>query len=133
MLTAEHPTEAIPAANTEFARCFAAGDATGIADLYTDSGRLLPPSAPVAEGRSAIAAFWSAAMAAGMATLDLNTEEICTAGSGEQVDLAVETGTFRIGATGGAVLATGKYLVTWRQEAGRWRLHRDIWNIDSSG
>jgi ketosteroid isomerase-like protein len=29
---------------------------------------------------------------------------------------------------GGAVMDSGKFIVIWKQEGGRWKLHQDIWN-----
>jgi ketosteroid isomerase-like protein len=41
---------------------------------------------------------------------------------------AIEGGKYTLEGAGGQVLDTGKYLVIWQQEAGQWKLHRDIWN-----
>jgi ketosteroid isomerase-like protein len=41
---------------------------------------------------------------------------------------AHEVGKYTIQGEGGQVTDTGKYVVIWKQEAGQWKLHRDIWN-----
>ena len=41
---------------------------------------------------------------------------------------AYEVGQFTLQGAEGQVLDAGKYVVIWRQEAGQWKLHRDIWN-----
>ena len=43
-------------------------------------------------------------------------------------DLAYEIGDYTLAGEGNAVLDQGKYLVIWKREEGRWKLHRDIWN-----
>jgi uncharacterized protein (TIGR02246 family) len=126
MLTAEHPSQAIPTTNAAFMKYFAAGDAEGIASLYTSTGRLLPPGAPVTDGRKAIAAFWRGAMDMGLATVDLRTASIEVTAA----DSAIETGDFTLATVDGTVAGTGKFLVAWHCEDGRWGLHRDIWNMD---
>jgi uncharacterized protein (TIGR02246 family) len=130
MLTAEHPTQAIPNGNAEFMKYFAAGDAEGIASLYTSTGRILPPGAPAMDGREAIAAFWRGAMDMGLTTVELRTASIEVSGLDTAEAIAIETGEFTLGAGDGSVAGTGKYLVAWQCEDGRWGLHRDIWNMD---
>jgi len=46
-------------------------------------------------------------------------------GHGETV---YEVGKYTLRGTAGELLDQGKYLVVWKREKGRWRLHRDIWN-----
>jgi ketosteroid isomerase-like protein len=41
---------------------------------------------------------------------------------------AYEVGTFTLQGAEGQVLDAGKYVVIWKQEAGQWKLHRDIFN-----
>lgn len=47
----------IDAANRNFETCFAAGDAVGLAALYTVDGAFLAPNAEPIEGRAAIEGF----------------------------------------------------------------------------
>jgi ketosteroid isomerase-like protein len=42
-------------------------------------------------------------------------------------DLAYETGTVRLVARDGKQ-TEGRYVVVWKRDGGRWKLHRDIWN-----
>lgn len=48
--------------NTKFEETYNRGDAKGVADLYTEKGRLYPPGADgkTFEGKDQIAAFWEA-------------------------------------------------------------------------
>jgi len=78
--------------------------------------------AEIASGGPAIAEYWRGGMAAGVKDLTLDTTEVGTAG-----DLAWEEGTVRLVPTKGAP-TVGRYIVVWKREDGRWKLHRDIWN-----
>ena len=44
--------------NRAFIAFFLAGDAQGIAQLYTADAEVIPPGAPIVRGRAAIGAFW---------------------------------------------------------------------------
>jgi len=105
--------------------CDAAGrkDFAGMAALYTDDAKVLPPDAPIITGKKAIEEFWRAAAAAlGLTGVALKTLDLETAG-----DIACEVGEADLTLTVGQ--AKVKYVVVWRQGAdGQWLLHRDIWN-----
>src|SRR5947209_4783767 len=114
---------AIEAANRRVMEAVARGDAAGIAALYTAGGQLLPPESEVVTGRQGIQAAWQAVMGMGIAKAALETVEVEARG-----DTAYEVGRFALYGTAGQVLYQGKYIVVWKQEAGEWKLHRDIWN-----
>jgi ketosteroid isomerase-like protein len=46
-------------------------------------------------------------------------------------DTAHEVGKYAVPAEGGKVVDTGDYIVIWKRENGRWRLHRDIWTTNT--
>lgn len=117
----------IDATNRRFAAAFAGGDLAAAArELYTRDARLLPPGAPMVQGRDAIAAFWpEAARQLGIAGLELVTLDLQPLG-----DAAREVGRATVTTSGGAS-AVGKYVVIWRQEDGRWCVDVDIWNMDA--
>jgi uncharacterized protein (TIGR02246 family) len=104
-------------------RAFAGGDATGVADLYTAGGQLLPSHSDVISGHEAITAFWKGAMEMGIASAALESVELSDLG-----DTAIETGHYTLAGSDGGVMDQGKYLVVWKNEDGAWKLHRDIWN-----
>jgi ketosteroid isomerase-like protein len=62
-------------------------------------------------------------MGMGIKTVKLETLELEVHG-----EAAVEVGTYTLGAEGGQTIDHGKYVVVWKNDAGSWRLHRDIWN-----
>jgi ketosteroid isomerase-like protein len=45
-----------------------------------------------------------------------------------QGDAVIEVGRYRLSGAGGEMMDQGKYIVIWKQDEGRWKLHRDIWN-----
>ena len=115
---------AVEAGNRAFIAALLRGDARAVADLYTENAQVIAPGAPVARGRSAIAAAWQKAIDAGVKDLKLDTAHVESGG-----DLACETGTVRLVDKDGAV-TEGRYVVTWKRTSGKWKLHRDIWNTE---
>ena len=115
--------KAIEAANQAFMAAFAAHDAAALAGFYTEEGKLLPPNAPIMEGRAAIQAFWQAVMDMGIATAQLDILEVDALGN-----TAVEVSYFTLFLADGTVADQGKYIVEWKRVKGQWYLHRDIFN-----
>lgn len=115
--------EAIEAANEVFVETFGKGDAAGLAALYTEGGQLLPPNAGFQTGRQALQTFWQGAIDAGLEEAKLETLEVEPHG-----DTAIEVGKYTLYVGGGQEADAGKYIVVWKREGGKWRLHRDIFN-----
>lgn len=115
--------DAIVAADETFMRIFSQSDAAGIASLYTESGQFLPPNGDFVKGRQAIQATFQGLMDAGIKTVKLETLEVEAYG-----DTASEIGKYTLEGEGGQVLDMGKFMVIWKQEAGQWKLHRDMIN-----
>ena len=67
--------EGIEKVNGEFMKEVAAKNAAGIAALYTDDARVLPPNSPPVEGKAAIEQMF-AGMVQGVARLQLDTVEV---------------------------------------------------------
>ena len=122
--------EAIEAIGREFADGVNGKDAAAVSKLYTEDASLFPPGAPRQDGREAVMAYWQAATELGLSDVVLTTVEV-----EEFESTACEVG--RVSATlpageGQSRGLTGKYIVVWKKDAaGRWRLHRDIWNFDA--
>jgi len=119
---ADQVRDAVEAGNRAFIAAFLRGDAAAVANLYTENAHVIAPGAPVARGRAAIAAAWQKAIDSGIKDVGLTTGDVESAG-----DLACETGVVRLVGRDG-VVTEARYVVVWKREKGRWKLHRDIWN-----
>ena len=115
--------EGIAATNAAFMRAFEAGDASDIAELYTDDARLLPPHADMIVGKQGIKAFWAMVIDMGIDSVTLETEMLEEFG-----DTAIEGGRFRLFSADGETLDHGKFMVIWKEESGICKLYQDIWN-----
>jgi ketosteroid isomerase-like protein len=115
--------DGISAANAYFMNTFNRGDGVGMGGLYTENGQLLPPNSDIVSGHSAISAFWQGVMDMGIKTAKLETVEL--EGQG---DAAYEVGKYILSGEGGEVIDSGKFIVIWKKEREKWKLHRDIWN-----
>ncbi|TDI61904.1 MAG: DUF4440 domain-containing protein [Alphaproteobacteria bacterium] len=116
----------IEAGNAQFETYYNAGDAAGLDTLYTADAILLPPGGQAVSGAEARVAFWQGVMASGLASIDLIEDEVFGMG-----DTAIDRGQLIGYDADGNEIAIGKYLVVWKNEGGTWKLHRDIWNLDS--
>jgi ketosteroid isomerase-like protein len=93
--------------------------------IYTAGAHILPPGAPMMEGREQIKSFWKqAATSMGVTAAKLKTVQAEMAGDG-----VVEIGSAELTVSGGQSLAV-KYVVHWKQEDGAWKWHTDMWNLN---
>lgn len=100
------------------------GDAATIAALYGPEATLMVPGAELATGAAEIRATLEAEVA-GKGDSRLQIESGGTEAYGV---IAVETGSYVMTGGDGAHLDHGKFLAVWKQQAGEWKLYRDIWN-----
>jgi len=113
----------IAVVNRAFEEAVRNRDTETMAALYTVDAIVMPPDAPFVKGRENIQQLWgSAVQQMGLKDLKLNTVDLEIAG-----DTAYEVGEAIL--TLAASSATAKYVVVWKNVGGRWRLHRDIWNM----
>ena len=112
----------IEAVNKEFMAAFAKRDAAAIAGLYTDRGQLFPAGTDIITGVAGVREFWQGAFGLGLTGANLETLEVEASD-----DTAIEVGRYRLMA-GDAAADQGKYIVVWKNQGGRWMIHRDIWN-----
>jgi uncharacterized protein (TIGR02246 family) len=106
-----------------------AKDAAGIAALYAEDGAVMPPNAPIGEGRAAIEKTWASMMQTRGFDLTFVPDQIIVSSSG---DMALDRGTYRLKITpdGTETTDTGKYVVVWRKVGGEWKAAADIFNSD---
>ncbi len=116
--------KAIDARNQLFMAAYADKDAAAMAELYTETALLLPPDAPILEGKAEIQAFWQALMDSGIDVVQLDTLQVDVLGN-----TANEVSHFTLYLEDGEVFASGKYIVVWKRVRGEWYLHWDIFNF----
>ena len=116
----------IAAGNTNFETYISKGDSVGLAaNCYTIDATLLVPNSPAAKGRKAIESVMSGIIKSGITGAKLTTTEIW----GDE-NTITEEGAFTLSIKD-AVVETGKYLVLWKKEDGKWKLHRDCFNSNA--
>ncbi len=122
--------EAIRSAGAAKDAAYTAANANGIAAVFENDAVLMPPAAPVAEGRLAIRKFLAGDLtemgASGYKTRIPADSEITLSG-----DYAFRSGTYSTTDETGAVVDTGKWLEVWHKADGQWRIGKSIWNSDS--
>ena len=124
--------QTIEAANADFSRWFAAGQADSMASLYTVNATIMPPNQKAVIGRPAIKALFDAFVGMGTWSFHLTPASVVANGP-----MAIESGTYTLAFTPGpnappgmAPADTGKYLVHWERVNGQWLLAHDIFNSD---
>ena len=117
---------AITASNDAFGKMWAAGDSTAFGNCYTTDAQLNAPNMERMKGIAAAVAFFSEGYSWGIRGGSLTTEEVM--GGPEVVG---ETGNYVITDSAGKAMDKGKYIVLWKMEDGKWKMHRDIWNSDN--
>ena len=116
---------AITAANNSFSAAIAKGDSVAAAALYTKDACLMMAGMPKICGTTAITSALSGFIKMGVAGVKLTTIEV----EGSK-DLVAEEGSYELMSADGKTFDKGKYIVEWKQEDGKWKLHRDISSTD---
>jgi uncharacterized protein (TIGR02246 family) len=118
------PSPQLAAMDEQWEAALNSGDMDALVAMYTEDARVLPPNAPLAQGRAAVKASFQGMMDDGLKG-ELETVEARVAG-----DMGYRLGTYVIRAPDGSAIDRGKYIETWRNEGGTWRISNDIWNSD---
>jgi ketosteroid isomerase-like protein len=121
--------KAIDAANANWPRLTAGGHADSIAEFYAANAVIMPPNMAPTRGKEAIRAFF-AELNTAKPTLTLRADSVWASGSA-----AVEQGRWWWKWTSAPPPGmpgpdSGKYLVRWVNEGGKWLITQDIWNSD---
>ncbi len=117
--------QAIAEANIKFGEVFASGDASALANLYSEDAWLISQTGDLFKGRGGIEAFWAGAFQMGMKEVVLTTVDVM-----KMEDMVGEFGRAQvtIKPEGQDELKNvGNYLVIWKITAdGLWKLYADI-------
>jgi ketosteroid isomerase-like protein len=125
--------QAIDAANAQWPRLTSTGHADSIAEFYAADAVLMPPNMATIRGKDGVRAFFATINSIDpRPTLTLRAENVVASGP-----VAVETGRWHWAFPAGAklppgtpVVDSGKYIVRWTQQNGKWLMVDDIWNSD---
>lgn len=118
---------AIAESNKTYGEAFAKGDSSLLISKYTKDGCIMPANTPKLCGSHAIAMFFNGAKSNGVQNISLTTEEVM---GGPEV--VVETGTYELFGAANKSLDKGKFLVAWKIEDGKWKMHRDIFTTNAA-
>jgi ketosteroid isomerase-like protein len=117
---------AIAASNQTFGAGFATGDSAAFVSHYTADACINPSNMPRMCGTQAITAFFNGGHKMGITDISLITEEVM--GS---KDAVIETGKYEMFVGDKVSAEKGKFIVIWKEENGKWKMYRDIWNSDT--
>ena len=115
----------IAQSNQAFMKSFKAGDSVAVANCYTTDAKTMASHLPSQKGKDAIMHFISQVIKKGYRDFNLSTTKIWGDSS-----IVAEEGIYNISDTAGKQVDKGKYIVLWKQEAGNWKMFRDIWTTD---
>ncbi len=116
----------IAASNKTYADGFAKGDSSLFINHYTKDGCIMPANAPKLCGPQALAMFFKGAMGMGVKSINLVTEEVMGGQEG-----VVEIGTYDLLGDANTSLDKGKFIVAWKLEDGKWKMHRDMFTTSN--
>lgn len=105
---------------------FAKGDATEFAKHYTRDACIFPTHYPKMCGTDAINAFFKGAFQLGIRNIKLTCHEVMGG-----PEIVTETGKVELFMEDNICVFKGKFVLIWKQENAQWKMHRDIWNIDT--
>ncbi|MEI7965434.1 MAG: DUF4440 domain-containing protein [Chitinophagaceae bacterium] len=117
---------AVNASNLVYGACFATGDSAKFIGCYTADACINPPNTPRMCGPAAITGFFNAAYKMGIRNIKATSEEVSGCN-----DMLIEIGKYELLGDKDVSFDKGKYIVIWKQENGKWKMHKDEWNSDN--
>lgn len=116
----------IEGSNKQLAELLSKNDSVGFANEgYTPDAKFFLPNSPVVVGRKNIQSVFGGVIKAGLTKIELKTIEVW----GDEKALT-EEGTYAFLNPKGTPVDKGKYIVVWKKEDGKWKIHRDCYNSD---
>jgi ketosteroid isomerase-like protein len=97
-------------------------DADAMAAVYSEDAKVLPPDAPVVEGRAAIRTFFRNLFEARPEPADFDERELEVLGK-----YTWRQGIYSVSLADGTV-EYGKFVQLWKLEQGDWKLYRSMWS-----
>src|SRR6059036_2093246 len=132
--TSASAKQAIDAANAQWPRLTSSGHADSIAEFYAADEVIMPPNMATMKGKDAIRTFFAMVNAVDpKPILTLHADAVHGTGG-----MAMERGRWHWAYPAGAKLPprmpaadSGKYVVHWMQQNGKWVMVDDVWNSDT--
>lgn len=118
-------TNHITEMNKTYSNRFMTNDTAFYIERYCKDAEVYSPQVPAVKGREAIINFFYQDGNNKEAKIELPAGDIY--GSAE---LVVEEGTYNFPDGKGGSVDKGKFIALWKQEDGKWKLYREIWNTD---
>lgn len=115
----------IDEANKVYNDRFTKDDAAFYVEKYVKDACLMPISAPEICGRENIKNYYYGKGENTKFKIIITSKEVL---GGE--NMVVETGSYEVFFANGKKHDNGKFIATWQQEDGKWKLHREIWSSD---
>ncbi|WP_175760088.1 YybH family protein [Burkholderia anthina] len=114
----------------DWMNAIAAKDIDTIASLYASDAVYMPPAQPRHSGNEAVVAVWKTYFE----RTDFTAVYTPSLTISSNLELAYDVGSYVLSLTrdGAPLRLTGKYVVIWKQEHGRWVVAVDIDNSDSA-
>ena len=119
-------TARIKESNKVFMDAVINSDTNTLTNLYTIDAKLFPSNSNVIDGQASIGQFWMATLKMGIKKVLFDTEKV-------QIfrNIAIEEGKYTLFVEEDQVVDQGKYLAIWKNEDGKWKVFRDIWNVST--
>jgi ketosteroid isomerase-like protein len=108
--------------DAKFSDAVRKGDSATMASEYADDAMVFPPNSEAIK-KEGIASLWGGVLRMGVKDFKLTTDDVTG-----NADMLAETGRYEVLGEGNKSLDKGKYVVTWRNYNGTWKIFRDIWN-----
>ena len=112
--------------NESYSERFMTADSAFYVARYVADAEVYSPGVPAIKGREAIRKFFYNGGNNKDAKIELPVGNIY---GGEE--LVVEEGTYNFPDGKGGSADKGKFIALWKQESGKWKLFREIWNSDN--
>jgi len=116
----------IDESNKTFGEAIIKGDSVTVAALYASDAHILPPNMPMVDNEKGIAATAAAFSKMGLKHFSIESTHVWG-----NADMVVEEGKYSLGFAPDKTNDAGKYIVVWKQENGKWKIFRDIWNSNN--
>jgi uncharacterized protein (TIGR02246 family) len=126
ILQAQTDSATIHELGRQFSAAYVRGDAGAMAELYTTDAVIFPEQSDPITGRDAIRRYWTLGPGRRVTRHILSPTRVAVDGNHAYDYGSFEIAGERDGKTWGPF--KGKYLVVWRRDRGKWRMHLDMWN-----